>query len=84
MPMGHIPRSLTAMVKGELVRLVSPGDIIEMTGIFLPKPATNGFRVRARRPSALTGLTQPAVEEQRACGKHLPGGDAHQAAQEKV
>jgi DNA replicative helicase MCM subunit Mcm2 (Cdc46/Mcm family) len=50
-PMGHIPRSLTAMVKGELVRLVSPGDIIEMTGIFLPKPATNGFRVRAHGPA---------------------------------
>jgi DNA replication licensing factor MCM7 len=44
-PMGHIPRSLTAVVKGELVRGVSPGDIIEMSGIFLPKPYT-GFKVR--------------------------------------
>jgi DNA replicative helicase MCM subunit Mcm2 (Cdc46/Mcm family) len=45
-PMGHIPRSLTAVVKGELCRGVSPGDIIEMSGIFLPKPYT-GFKVRA-------------------------------------
>ena len=42
-PQGHIPRALTAVVKGELVRACSPGDIIEMSGIFLPKPYT-GFR----------------------------------------
>ena len=46
-PMGHIPRSLTAVVKGELVRQVSPGDIIEMTGIFLPKPYTGFKAMRA-------------------------------------
>ena len=32
-----------AQVKGELVRQMSPGDLVEISGIFLPKPYT-GFR----------------------------------------
>ena len=40
------PPSLAAafpQVKGELVRSMSPGDMVEITGLFLPKPYT-GFR----------------------------------------
>lgn len=42
-PKGHIPRSMTVHLRGELTRKVSPGDVIELSGIFLPIPYT-GFR----------------------------------------
>mmetsp|Transcript_62855 Transcript_62855/g.152003 ORF Transcript_62855/g.152003 Transcript_62855/m.152003 type:complete len:724 (-) Transcript_62855:51-2222(-) len=37
-PVGHIPRSLTVQVKGELTRSLGPGDVVNISGIFLPKP----------------------------------------------
>ncbi|KAM0954424.1 putative DNA helicase [Dioscorea sansibarensis] len=42
-PKGHIPRSMTIHLRGELTRKVAPGDIVEISGIFLPIPYT-GFR----------------------------------------
>uniref|UniRef100_A0ACD5YJN3 Uncharacterized protein n=2 Tax=Avena sativa TaxID=4498 RepID=A0ACD5YJN3_AVESA len=42
-PKGHIPRSLTAHLRGELTRKVAPGDVVEMSGVFLPMPY-HGFR----------------------------------------
>lgn len=42
-PVGHIPRSLTIHVNGDLVRSMNPGDIVDVSGIFLPSPYT-GFR----------------------------------------
>ncbi|KAJ4779748.1 DNA helicase [Rhynchospora pubera] len=42
-PKGHIPRSLTVHFRGELTRKVTPGDVVELSGIFLPIPYT-GFR----------------------------------------
>lgn len=42
-PVGHIPRSLTIHIDGPLVRSVSPGDVVDITGIFLPAPYT-GFK----------------------------------------
>ncbi|XP_020570938.1 DNA replication licensing factor MCM7 [Phalaenopsis equestris] len=42
-PKGHIPRSLTCHLRGELTRKVAPGDVVELSGIFLPIPYT-GFR----------------------------------------
>ncbi|KAJ9547596.1 hypothetical protein OSB04_020139 [Centaurea solstitialis] len=42
-PKGHIPRSMTVHFRGELTRKVSPGDVVELSGIFLPIPYT-GFR----------------------------------------
>ncbi|QLL32593.1 hypothetical protein HG536_0D01150 [Torulaspora globosa] len=42
-PMGHIPRSLPIHIDGPLVRSVLPGDIVDITGIFLPAPYT-GFK----------------------------------------
>ena len=42
-PVGHIPRSLTIQVKGDLTRSMGPGDVVSITGIFLPKPFT-GFK----------------------------------------
>lgn len=42
-PVGHIPRSLTIHVNGDLVRSMNPGDIVDVSGIFLPSPYS-GFR----------------------------------------
>ncbi|GLJ18929.1 hypothetical protein SUGI_0338540 [Cryptomeria japonica] len=42
-PKGHIPRSMTVHMRGELTRKVGPGDLVEISGIFLPMPYT-GFR----------------------------------------
>ncbi|KNA09028.1 hypothetical protein SOVF_157400 [Spinacia oleracea] len=42
-PKGHIPRSMTIHLKGELTRKIAPGDVVELSGIFLPIPYT-GFR----------------------------------------
>lgn len=42
-PVGHIPRSLTIHVNGDLVRSLNPGDIADIAGIFLPSPYT-GFK----------------------------------------
>jgi DNA replication licensing factor MCM7 len=50
-PVGHIPRQLTAHCHGALVRQINPGDVIDMAGIFLPAPYT-GFK--AMRAGLLT------------------------------
>ena len=36
MPVGNIPRSMTILCRGEITRLVQPGDHVGITGIFLP------------------------------------------------
>ena len=42
-PIGHIPRSLTVVARGELTRCVTAGDVVSLSGIFTPTPFT-GFR----------------------------------------
>ncbi|KAJ8623352.1 hypothetical protein MRB53_031881 [Persea americana] len=42
-PKGHIPRTMTVHLRGELTRKVAPGDVVEISGVFLPIPYT-GFR----------------------------------------
>lgn len=42
-PPGNIPRMLTIHVKGTLVRSMNPGDMVDVSGIFLPQPYT-GFQ----------------------------------------
>ncbi|KAL6177055.1 hypothetical protein ACLB2K_053687 [Fragaria x ananassa] len=42
-PKGHIPRTMTVHFRGELTRKVAPGDVVELSGIFLPILYT-GFR----------------------------------------
>nr|QIC49967.1 DNA replication licensing factor MCM7 [Actinia equina] len=42
-PVGHIPRTMTIIAKGENTRLAVPGDHVCATGIFLPMLMT-GFR----------------------------------------
>lgn len=42
-PVGHIPRTMTIIAKGENTRKAVPGDHVCVTGIFLPMLMT-GFR----------------------------------------
>ena len=51
-PIGHIPRSLTVVTRGELTRSVTAGDVVSLSGIFVPTPFT-GFR--AMRAGLITG-----------------------------
>ncbi|KZT09595.1 MCM-domain-containing protein [Laetiporus sulphureus 93-53] len=46
-PVGHIPRSMTVHNHGSLTRLMSPGDVVHLGGIFLPIPYTGYQAVRA-------------------------------------
>ncbi|CCF58466.1 hypothetical protein KAFR_0E03140 [Kazachstania africana CBS 2517] len=46
-PVGHIPRSLTIHVNGSLVRSMAPGDIVDVSGIFLPSPYTGYKALKA-------------------------------------
>ena len=46
-PVGHIPRSMTIHLYGTLTRSVNPGDVVNVSGIFLPTPYTGFRRIRA-------------------------------------
>ncbi|KAB5579954.1 MCM2/3/5 family-domain-containing protein [Coniochaeta sp. 2T2.1] len=50
-PIGQIPRTLTILCYGTLVRKINPGDVVDVAGIFLPTPYT-GFK--AMRAGLLT------------------------------
>ncbi|KIY50821.1 MCM-domain-containing protein [Fistulina hepatica ATCC 64428] len=46
-PIGHIPRSMTVHVNGTLTRIMNPGDVVHLGGIFLPIPYTGYQAIRA-------------------------------------
>lgn len=50
-PIGQIPRTLSVLCYGSLVRKINPGDVVDIAGIFLPTPYT-GFK--AMRAGLLT------------------------------
>ncbi len=50
-PIGQIPRILTVTCYGSAVRQINPGDVVDISGIFLPTPYT-GFK--AMRAGLLT------------------------------
>lgn len=58
-PIGHVPRTLSIHLTGNIVRQVTPGDEVDISGIYLPAPMT-GFR--AMKASAL--LTETYLEAQ--------------------
>lgn len=37
-PMGHCPRTISVIAKGETTRKCSPGDLVTITGCYLPAP----------------------------------------------
>ena len=43
MPIGHVPRMLKIVARGEITRKCTPGDMVNVTGIFMPQP-TYGFK----------------------------------------
>lgn len=46
-PIGHIPRTLTIHFTGPVVRSVSPGDTVDIAGIFMPMPYSGFKALRA-------------------------------------
>eukprot|EP00917_Polyrhabdina_sp_WS-2016_P012485 GHVP01027404.1.p1 GENE.GHVP01027404.1~~GHVP01027404.1.p1 ORF type:complete len:742 (+),score=150.43 GHVP01027404.1:1573-3798(+) len=42
-PVGHMPRSMSVQILESLTRKIKPGDYIDVSGIFLPRPYT-GFQ----------------------------------------
>lgn len=46
-PVGHIPRMMTILCHGALVRRINPGDVVDCAGIFLPTPYTGFKAIRA-------------------------------------
>lgn len=46
-PVGHIPRSLTVHMNGSITRTINPGDIVDISGIFLPTPFSGFKAIRA-------------------------------------
>ncbi|KAG4134174.1 hypothetical protein ERO13_D08G140250v2 [Gossypium hirsutum] len=46
-PKGHIPRSMIGHFRGEMTGKVAPGDVVELSGIFLPIPYTRFRAMRA-------------------------------------
>ena len=46
-PIGHVPRSMTVLAKGPVTRQCSPGDIVQVTGVYLPSMATGFEALRA-------------------------------------
>lgn len=46
-PVGHIPRTMTVHLAGPLTRSLNPGDVCDVSGIFLPTPYTGFKAIRA-------------------------------------
>lgn len=42
-PIGHVPRMIKINARGELTRRCTPGDIVTVTGVYMPQP-NFGFR----------------------------------------
>jgi len=61
-PVGNIPRTMTVQMKGELCRLIRPGDAVAVAGIFLPVPYT-GYRAMRAGLIANTYLEAQCVEQ---------------------
>lgn len=37
-PIGHVPRTLKVLARDQLTRKCAPGDIVTLTGVYLPQP----------------------------------------------
>ncbi|KAI8592590.1 MCM2/3/5 family-domain-containing protein [Geranomyces variabilis] len=46
-PMGHIPRSMSVHLYDDMTRQVNPGDVVYISGVFLPIPYTGFKALRA-------------------------------------
>ncbi|KAJ6873344.1 hypothetical protein NC651_032274 [Populus alba x Populus x berolinensis] len=78
-PKGHIPRSMTVHFRGELTRKVAPGDVVELSGIFLPIPYT-GFRAMRAGLVAdtfLEAMYEPRGDEEKQIASLAEDGDIY-------
>ena len=41
-PIGHVPRTIKVIARGPVTRQCSPGDVVQITGVYMPSPYT-GF-----------------------------------------
>eukprot|EP00762_Andalucia_godoyi_P007574 ANDGO_00816.mRNA.1 DNA replication licensing factor MCM7 len=63
-PVGHIPRTMVIHAHGELTRQCLPGDMIHVSGVFLPVPRT-GFRAMKAGLLADTFVEAMSIEPQK-------------------
>ncbi|OSX68735.1 hypothetical protein BU14_2318s0001, partial [Porphyra umbilicalis] len=61
-PVGHIPRTLTVQLSGDLTRQATAGDVVAISGIFLPLPYS-GLRALKAGMLADTFLEATAVAQ---------------------
>lgn len=61
-PVGHVPRSLIVHVNGPLVRTMTPGDGVDITGIFMPSPYTGFQALKAGLLTETYLLAQDVVQ----------------------
>lgn len=46
-PIGHVPRTMKITAKGVNTKKCSPGDIINISGVYMPAPFTGFAAMRA-------------------------------------
>ncbi|KAK7202575.1 hypothetical protein BZA70DRAFT_285415 [Myxozyma melibiosi] len=63
-PIGHIPRTLSIHFTGPIVRSVSPGDVVDISGIFMPMPYS-GFKALKAGLLTDTYLEAQHVDQQK-------------------
>ncbi|GAB0492932.1 hypothetical protein MMPV_004202 [Pyropia vietnamensis] len=74
-PVGHIPRTLTVQLSGELTRSATAGDVVAVSGIFLPLPYS-GLRALKAGMLADTYLEATAVAQLKKDYADMDGGAA--------
>ena len=47
MPIGHVPRQIRVLARGVNTRRCAPGDIVTISGVYMPAPFTGFKRIRA-------------------------------------
>ncbi|KAK9710605.1 DNA replication licensing factor MCM7 [Basidiobolus ranarum] len=69
-PMGHIPRTMTIHMYEDLTTSVNPGDVVHISGIFLPTPFS-GFRAIRAGLIADTFLEGQHIEQLKKQYEHM-------------
>jgi hypothetical protein len=64
-PVGHVPRALTVHAYGETTRACSAGDIVDVSGIFLPVPFAGGRGARTAGLIADTFLEASRIVQEK-------------------
>ena len=72
-PVGHVPRQLTVHLHGELTRSCAAGDVVTVSGIFLPVPYS-GFRGMKAGLITDTYLEAQSVEKHKKTLRRLHAG----------